>query len=97
MKSSVPTVFIIDDDISILKALARLFRSVDMEVAPFASPREFLEQSDPDMPGCLVLDLEMPGLGGIELQQELAAQGSELPVIFLTGHGSIPASVQAMK
>lgn len=97
MKPSVPTVFIIDDDFPILKALTRLFRSVDVEVAPFASPREFLEQFDPDVPGCLVLDLEMPGLGGIELQQELAARGNQLPVIFLTGHGSIPASVKAMK
>jgi FixJ family two-component response regulator len=97
MKPSVPTVFVIDDDFLILKALTRLFRSVDMEAAPFASPREFLDQFDPGAPGCLVLDLEMPGFGGIELQQELAALGSELPVIFLTGHGSIPASVQAMK
>jgi len=97
MKPSVPTVFVVDDDMPILKALARLFRSVDMAVAPFASPREFLAQFDPGVAGCLVLDLEMPGLGGIELQQELAARGNELPVIFLTGHGNIPTSVKAMK
>ncbi len=80
-----------------MKALARLLRSIEMNVATFASPQEFLEQYQPGIHGCLVLDVTMPGLNGLELQQELAAQGNGLPVIFLTGHGDISMGVQAMK
>jgi FixJ family two-component response regulator len=94
---SMPTVFVIDDDLSILKALSRLLHSSGFNSMTFSSPQQFLEQFDQGLNGCLVLDVEMPNLNGMELQQELAARGSELPVVFLTGHGDIPMSVRAMK
>ena len=90
-------VFVVDDDASVLKGLRRLLAAAGLEVAGFESPQQFLERFDPGAPGCLVLDLAMPGLNGMELQQELAARGSTLPVVFLTGHGDVPTSVQAMK
>lgn len=92
-----PTVFLVDDDAAVLKSLSRLIRSAQLNVATFSSPREFLARHDPAAPGCLVLDMAMPGLNGLELQERLAAKGHALPVIFLTGHGDIPMSVQAMK
>jgi len=95
--SPLPTVFVVDDDPAVLKSLSRLLRSARLDVATFSSPREFLERHDRCAPGCLVLDVAMPGLNGLELQEALAAKGSELPIIFLTGHGDIPMSVQAMK
>lgn len=97
MNESPPTVLVIDDDPSVLKALSRLLRSIELNVAAFASPQEFLEQLEPDQHGCLVLDVDMPCLSGLELQQELAARGIGIPIIFLTGHGDIPMSVRAMK
>jgi FixJ family two-component response regulator len=97
MTESSPTVFLIDDDSALLDALARLLRSFDLNVAAFVSPQKFLDQFNPGLSGCLVLDVSMPNLNGLELQQELAARGNELPVIFLTGRGDIPMSVQAMK
>ena len=97
MNHSPATVFVVDDDPAVLKSLARLLRSARLEVATFNSPREFLERYDPRASGCLVLDVAMPGLNGLELQEALAAKGSTLPIIFLTGHGDIPMSVQAMK
>ena len=90
-------VFVVDDDPAVLKSLSRLLRSARLDVATFSSPREFLERHDPSAPGCCVLDVAMPGLNGLELQEALTAKGSELPIIFLTGHGDIPMSVQAMK
>ena len=92
-----PTVFLVDDEASVLKALARLLRSAGLNVKTFASPQEFLEHHDPHAPGCLVLDVAMPGLNGLDLQRSLAAKGTELPIIFLTGRGDIPMSVEAMK
>jgi FixJ family two-component response regulator len=97
MNHSPATVFVVDDDPAVLKSLARLLRSARMEVATFHSPREFLERHDPRAPGCLVLDVAMPGLNGLELQEALVAKGGALPIVFLTGHGDIPMSVQAMK
>jgi RNA polymerase sigma factor (sigma-70 family) len=97
MNDSAPTVFIVDDDPSVLKALARLMRSAGLNATTFASPQEFLDHHDQNVPGCLVLDVAMPRINGLELQQTLVAQGSELPVIFLTGHGDIPMSVRAIK
>jgi FixJ family two-component response regulator len=97
MPSLPPTVFIVDDDPAVLKSLARLLRSARLDVATFSSPCEFLERYDPSASGCLVLDVAMPGLNGLELQEALTTKGSELPIIFLTGHGDIPMSVQAMK
>jgi len=91
------TVFVVDDDPDVLKGLARLLRSAGLEVATFSSPSEFLEQYDLRAAGCLVLDLAMPGLNGLELQEALTAKGSAIPIIFLTGRGDIPMSVQAMK
>src|SRR5437762_223901 len=92
-----PTVFIVDDEAPVRKALSRLLRAAGFVVAAFASPGEFLAQHDLHKPGCLVLDLMMPGINGMELQRALARKGSVLPIIFLTGHGDIPKSVQAMK
>ena len=91
------TVFVVDDDTAVLKSLSRLLRSAGLAVATFSSPREFLDRHDPNTPGCLVLDVAMPGLNGLELQQALMARGHELATIFLTGHGDIPMSVKAMK
>jgi FixJ family two-component response regulator len=91
------TVFVVDDDPDVLKGLARLLRSAGLEVATFSSPHAFLELHDSSAPGCLVLDLAMPGLNGLELQGALKAKGSAIPIIFLTGRGDIPMSVQAMK
>jgi len=91
------TVFVVDDDAAVLKGLARLLRSAGLTVATFVSPREFLECHNPNAPGCVVLDVAMPGLNGLELQQTLMARGQELAIIFLTGHGDIPMSVKAMK
>ncbi len=97
MNDLAPTVFIVDDDPAVLKALARLMRSAGLNATTFASPREFLDHYDQNAPGCLVLDVEMPHINGLELQLELVARGSELPIIFLTGHGDIPMSVRALK
>ena len=97
MTATVPTVFIVDDDPAVLKSLSRLLRSVQLEVATFSSPHDFLEQHDPHVAGCLVLDMSMPGLNGLELQEALKAKGSAIPIIFLTGHGDVHGSVLAMK
>ena len=97
MMTPSPTVFIVDDDAAVLKSLTRLLRSARLNVMAFGSPQEFLERHDPRAPGCLVLDLAMPGLNGLELQAALTVKGSAIPIIFLTGHGNIPTSVQAMK
>ena len=97
MSNALPTVFVVDDDPAVLKSLSRLLRSVPFAVVTVGSPQEFLEQHDSRTPGCLILDIAMPGLNGLELQQALMSKGSPLPIIFLTGHGDIPMSVQAMK
>jgi FixJ family two-component response regulator len=97
MPMPAPTVYLVDDDASVLRALGRLLAAAGMKVAAFDSPREFLRGFDPAAPGCLVLDVAMPQLSGPELQQALAARRSELPIVFLTGQGDIPTSVQAMK
>jgi FixJ family two-component response regulator len=97
MNSSEPTVYLVDDDPSVLKSIARLLRAAGFQVAAVSSPRRFLDQHDATAPGCLVLDLAMPGLNGLELQQMLTAAGKTLPVIFLTGRADVPASVRAMK
>src|SRR5437764_11406882 len=92
-----PTVFVIDDDAAVRKAVARLLRSAGIAVAGFASPSEFLVQYDPPTPGCLVLDLAMPDINGLQLQTTLAKKGCTLPIIFLTGQVDVSKSVQAMK
>ncbi|MEO5917293.1 MAG: response regulator [Luteolibacter sp.] len=93
-----PTVFIVDDDVSVLRSLSRLMRQVDYEPRTFASAEEFLSSPDAGLANsCLVLDLRMPGLGGLELQRKLASVPASCPVIFISGDGDIPSSVQAMK
>jgi FixJ family two-component response regulator len=91
------TVFLVDDDPSILRALTRLLRAGGHQVSAFRSPRDFLAQHDAAVPGCVVLDLAMPGLNGLELQTALAAAGCQRPIVFISGHGDIPSSVRAMK
>ena len=90
-------VFVIDDDPSMRLALEDLVRSVGLEVRTFAAPREFLRSKPPDVAGCLVLDVRLPGMSGLTFQKDLAKEGLVLPVIFMTGHGDIPMSVRAMK
>ena len=90
-------VFVIDDDPSMRGALEDLVGSVGLQVRPFASPQDFLQSQRPDAPGCLVLDVRLPGMSGLTFQKELAKLGVALPVIFITGHGDIPMSVRAMK
>ncbi len=97
MNNTEPTVFVVDDDPAVLSSLSRLLRSAQLKVLAFASPQEFLDQHDPYAPGCLILDIAMPDLDGLELQAALTQIGSSIPIIFLTGHGNVPASVQAMK
>jgi FixJ family two-component response regulator len=92
-----PTVFVVDDYAPARKSTSRLLRTAGFVVAAFASAEEFLAQYDPQMLGCLVLDVAMPALNGLELQRILTKTGRLLPIIFLTGHGDIPKSVQAMK
>jgi FixJ family two-component response regulator len=93
-----PTVFLVDDDTSVRRALTRLIKSAGYQVQSFGSAREFLEKDvTSDGPACLVLDVRMPGLTGLDLQRELQAMDMNLPIIFITGHGDIPTSVRAMK
>jgi len=91
------TIFVVDDDASVLRALSRLLRARGYDVRAHASSVEFLASHDPTVPGCVVLDVSMPGLDGLELQRALTAAASQRPIIFLTGKGSIPMSVQAMR
>jgi FixJ family two-component response regulator len=91
------TVFIVDDDDGMRRALSLLLNTVGYKTAAFASPKEFLDKFNNDAAGCLVLDIRMPGMSGLELQQHLNRMGSMLPVIFITGHGDVPMAVQAMK
>ncbi len=91
------TVFIIDDDPSFLKSMARLLSAVGYAVRAFESAEEFLKQLAPEMSGCIVADLQMPGMDGLKLQQALAKTANPLPIIFLTGRGDIPSSVSAMR
>ena len=90
-------VFVIDDDASMRDAVSRLLNAVGLTVQTFASAREFLGGRLPDVPGCAVLDVRLPGLSGLDLQREMVERGIHIPVIFITGHGDIPMSVQAMK
>jgi len=97
MTDSEDMVFVVDDDDSVRKALSRLIRSVGLNVETFGSAGEFLAREPHPGPTCLILDVRMPGLSGLDLQKELAASGINVSVIFITGHGTIPISVQAMK
>jgi FixJ family two-component response regulator len=92
-----PAIVVIDDDLSMRKALDNLFKSVGFDVELFASPQEFLQSARPDRPGCIVLDVRFPGRSGLDMQRELAQAEAPLPIIFITGYGDIPMSVRAMK
>jgi FixJ family two-component response regulator len=95
MNSDDPIVFVVDDDLRVREALSSLIASAGLRVTAYGSGAEFLEAEKPDAPACLVLDLQLPGASGLELQQELAESGP--PIVFITGHGDIPSSVRAMK
>ena len=90
-------VFVVDDDASVRDALGSLIRSEGLRVEPFASAREFLARSRVDLPSCLVLDVRLPGLSGLDLQKRMVEANIEIPIIFITGHGDVPTSVRAMK
>ncbi|HEX7296242.1 MAG TPA: response regulator transcription factor [Pyrinomonadaceae bacterium] len=90
-------VFVVDDDASMRDAISRLLNAVGLTVQTFASARAFLDGRSPEVPGCLVLDVRLPGLSGLDLQREMVERGIHIPVVFITGHGDIPMSVQAMK
>jgi len=90
-------IYVVDDDAAVARALARLLRAAGYEPVIFTSARDFMERCKPDAPGCLVLDVSMPGITGLELQEWLVQAASPLPIIFLTGRGDIPTSVRAMK
>jgi FixJ family two-component response regulator len=97
MKTSESIVFVVDDDPSVRETLADLIASVGLSVLAFKSAREFLESRRPDAPACLVLDVRLPGLSGLDLQRELLRIEAPIPIIFITGHGDIPMTVRAMK
>lgn len=97
MTRSAATVYLVDDEAAVLKGLERLIRSAGFRTKPFLSAKDFLGSRIVKSPRCLILDVQMPELSGLDLQQELAAREISLPIIFLTGHGDIPMSVQAMK
>jgi RNA polymerase sigma factor (sigma-70 family) len=97
LEASAYTIFVVDDDAALLKALSRLLRANGWRVATFESAEAFLAERDPDLAGCLVLDVNLPGLDGLGLQQRLRDAGQMLPIVFLTGHGDIPMSVRAVK
>ena len=97
MSKAEPTVFIVDDDAQMRESLRNLIRSVGLRVELFASAQEFLQGEHPDRPSCLVLDVRMPGLSGLDLQRQNSEAGLEIPIVFITGHGDIPMTVRAMK
>ena len=92
-----PTIFVVDDDLAVRDALKLLLRSVGQSVETYGAGQEFLEAYSEDRPGCLVLDIRMPGMSGLELQQKLNEKHSILPIIFITGHGDVPMAVEAMQ
>ena len=97
MSEARAVVFVVDDDPSMQRSLDTLLRSVGLDVRLFASAHEFMRADRPDAPGCLVLDVRLPGMSGLTFQQELAKSGVALPIIFITGHGDVPMTVRAMK
>jgi FixJ family two-component response regulator len=95
--SDIPTVFIIDDDAGIRASVQGLLKSADLRSECFESAEQFLQRKPPDTPGCLILDVSLPGINGLDFQQQLRNAGLQIPIIFVTGHGDIPMSVKAMK
>jgi FixJ family two-component response regulator len=92
-----PVVHVVDDDVAVCRALDSLFRSVGLQSRSYGAAREFVDAAVADLPGCIVLDVRMPGIGGLEFQEQLGELGIRLPVILMTGHGDVPMSVRAMK
>ena len=97
MRKPIAAVRVVDDDTSVREALGGLLRSAGFAVETFASAQEFLARPPSDLPGCLVLDVRLPGLSGLDLQQRMAELNIEMPIVFITGHGDVPTSVRAMK
>ncbi|MEP7242083.1 MAG: response regulator transcription factor [Gammaproteobacteria bacterium] len=97
MQETASTVFIVDDDYGVRSSIRVLMKSVGLPATPYASAREFLDVYHPSQPGCVVLDIRMPGMSGLELLQALNEKGAVIPVIFITGHGDIPMAVEAMR
>ncbi len=97
MTQSEPTVFIVDDDPPVLEGLSRLMKSVKLNVEIYSSAQEFLDSYNPDQPGCLLIDMRMPGISGLELQEILHSRNILIPTIIITGYGEVPAAVQAMR
>jgi len=97
VKEKSPIVFVVDDDDAVRGSLRLLLKSVGLAAQPYGSAQEFLQHYTPEQPGCLVLDVRMPGMSGLELQQQLNVRGAVLPVIFITGHGDVPMAVEAMQ
>ncbi len=97
MKERPPTVYIVDDDDAVRNSLRLLLKSVGLTAVALPTAQEFLSTYDPQQPGCLILDVRMPGMSGRELQQQLNVRGAVIPVIFITGHGDIPMAVEAMQ
>ena len=95
--SSSPIVFIVDDDEDMRLSMRRILKTVDLRAELFARAQDFLQKDIPDVPSCLVLDVRLPGMGGLEVQQKLIEAGINIPIIFITAHGDIPMSVKAMK
>ena len=97
MTEDTPVVFIVDDDANVRRSIQDLLSSVALRSEAFATPREFLESKRADCPGCLVLDVRLPGMSGLDCQRALAEAGVNIPIIFITGHGDVPMTVRAMK
>jgi FixJ family two-component response regulator len=97
MSRSDPTVFVIDDDVDVRASIQGLLKAVGLRSQSFGTAEEFLRNKEPDGPSCLVLDVSLPGVGGLELQRKLADAGVRIPIIFITGHGDIPMTVKAIK
>jgi FixJ family two-component response regulator len=97
MTSEDPIVFVVDDDRAIREAMMSLLASVGLRVETFGTAQEFLQSPRPDVPACLVLDVRLPGSSGLDLQRDLTSAGVSIPIVFITGHGDVPMSVQAMK
>src|SRR5260370_2209245 len=97
MSEAAAVVFVVDDDASVRRAIKRLVESVGLRVELFGSALEFLHSERPDLPNCLILDIRLPGMSGLDFQRELAQAGIQIPIIFITAHGDIPMTVRAMK
>src|SRR5450755_2041813 len=97
MTPGAPTVFVVDDDALVRASIGGMLKSVGLRAETFETPQEFLRSKRPDAPSCLVLDVRLPGVNGLDFQRELADAGVRIPIIFITGHGDIPMTVKAMK